>query len=594
MKVKNFFFSMLAMTGMLFATSCSQDELLNEPLNDEFVNATFTIGTTDGIGTRAVTIGTASKINWVACAIYDAEGEKMNLDQTVPFKNGQATYNVRLAKGQDYRAVFFAYCGDADTKESSYYNLSDLTNIQILTANSNIEERDAFTAFEPISADDLTKLKTVTKPVVLKRPFAQLNLGISSEEVEAAKNAGVEVAQTKIVVSDVYSAFNAYENNVVVSSLGSMEFNFNAIPDGDLVVNGDEYEYLALNYLLVGDMGTEKSLTDVYFYWKNEDGSKYNDPKTHFITIPVQRNYRTNILGRLLTTPSEFNITIDSDFVTPDAYVKNLDVIATVNVANATDLQTALDNAAQGGQTVIVLSDDITGDVKVTQKSGVDILINGNNKKFTGILTTYGNGRQAGTEALTIKNVNFVAANGADACILSPDRSVNNSYSYAHNVTVANCTFTDPDGTVNCAAVRHNDGGDEYWTIRKCNIDNTMHSIIQTNNVNGKLTIDKCEVYSKNGANLNSCTNVDITGCTFDVKGYAVRFGVATGGNYGVAKTYSIANSTLKSSLDDPNDAVIMFRASARDAKLTLTNTTVTGTTQVSGNTSETTIIGLN
>lgn len=594
MKVKNFFFSMLAMTGMLFATSCSQDELLNEPLNDEFVNATFTIGTTDGIGTRAVTIGTASKINWVACAIYDAEGEKMNLDQTVPFKNGQATYNVRLAKGQDYRAVFFAYCGDADTKESSYYNLSDLTNIQILTANSNIEERDAFTAFEPISADDLTKLKTVTKPVVLKRPFAQLNLGISSEEVEAAKNAGVEVAQTKIVVSDVYSAFNAYENNVVVSSLGSMEFNFNAIPDGDLVVNGDEYEYLALNYLLVGDMGTEKSLTDVYFYWKNEDGSKYNDPKTHFITIPVQRNYRTNILGRLLTTPSEFNITIDSDFVTPDGYVKDLDVIATVNVANATDLQTALDNAAQGGQTVIVLSDDITGDVKVTQKSGVDILINGNNKKFTGILTTYGNGRQAGTEALTIKNVNFVAANGADACILSPDRSVNNSYSYAHNVTVANCTFTDPDGTVNCAAVRHNDGGDEYWTIRKCNIDNTMHSIIQTNNVNGKLTIDKCEVYSKNGANLNSCTNVDITGCTFDVKGYAVRFGVATGGNYGVAKTYSIANSTLKSSLDDPNDAVIMFRASARDAKLTLTNTTVTGTTQVSGNTSETTIIGLN
>lgn len=594
MKVKNFFFSMLAMTGMLFATSCSQDELLNEPLNDEFVNATFTIGTTDGIGTRAVTIGTASKINWVACAIYDAEGEKMNLDQTVPFENGQATYNVRLAKGQDYRAVFFAYCGDADTKESSYYNLSDLTYIQILIANSNIEERDAFTAFEPISADDLTNLKTVTKSVVLKRPFAQLNLGISSEEVEAAKNAGVEVAQTKIVVSDVYSAFNAYENNVVVSSLGSMEFNFNAIPDEDLVVNGDEYEYLALNYLLVGDMGTEKSLTDVYFYWKNEDGSKYNDPETHFITIPVQRNYRTNILGRLLTTPSEFNITIDSDFVTPDGYVKDLDVIATVNVANATDLQTALDNAAQGGQTVIVLSDDITGDVKVTQKSGVDILINGNNKKFTGILTTYGNGRQAGTEALTIKNVNFVAANGADACILSPDRSVNNSYSYAHNVTVANCTFTDPDGTVNCAAVRHNDGGDEYWTIRECNIDNTMHSIIQTNNVNGKLTIDKCEVYSKNGANLNSCTNVDITGCTFDVKGYAVRFGVATGGNYGVAKTYSIANSTLKSSLDDPDDAVIMFRASARDAKLTLTNTTVTGTTQVSGNTSETTIIGLN
>ena len=591
MKIKNLFFSVLAMSSMLFVTSCSQDEVLNVSSNDEYVNATFTLGATDGIGTRAVTIGTASKINWVSCAIYDATGAKMNLDEIVPFVDGKATYNVRLAKGQDYRAVFFAYYGD-EAKASEYYDLSDLTNIKINTAKSNIEERDAFTAYELIDADDLTNMKAVEKAVTLYRPFAQLNLGINADEVAAAEKAGVVVAQTKVVVSNVYSAFNAYENAVVPSSIGNMEFDFNAIPAEDLVVNSEEYEYLALNYLLVGDLGTEKTLTDVDFYWQNADGTKYNDPKTNFINIPVQRNYRTNIVGRLLTTPSEFTITIDADF--DGEKVKDLDVIATVNVTNATELQAALDGAAKGGQTVIVFANDIEGDVKVTQKSGVDILINGNNKKFTGVMTTFGNGRQAGAESLTIKNVNFVAKAGADACIVSPDRSVNNSYSYAHNVTVDNCTFTDPDGTVNCAAVRHNDGGDEYWTIRGCNIDNTMHSIVQVNNVNGKLTIDKCNVYSKNGANLNSCTNVDITGCVFDVKGYAVRFGVASGGNYGVKKTFSIANSTLKSSLEDQSDAVIMFRASARDAKLTLTETTVEGTTKVKGNTEETTIIGLN
>ena len=34
---KNLFMSMLAIAGMLFATSCSQDELLNEPTTGDYV-----------------------------------------------------------------------------------------------------------------------------------------------------------------------------------------------------------------------------------------------------------------------------------------------------------------------------------------------------------------------------------------------------------------------------------------------------------------------------------------------------------------------------------------------------------------------------
>lgn len=292
-----------------------------------------------------------------------------------------------------------------------------------------------------------------------------------------------------------------------------------------------------------------------------------------------------------MTTPSEFTIEIDADF--DGEFNKDLSVITTVEVANATDLQNALNNAATGGQTAINFTGDIEGDVTITQKSGVDILINGNNYKFTGVMTTFGNGRQSGTEILTIKNINFVAKSGADACILSPDRSVNNKYSYAHNVTVDNCTFTDNDGTVNCAAVRHQDGGDEYWTLRKCTVDEKMHSLIQTNNVNHNLTIDGCTVKSKNGANLNSCTNVNINNSKFEVKGYAVRFGVNSGGNPEATKTFYITKSTLKTD-NSEGDAVIVFRTSAQNATLTLTETTVEGTTQVSGATEATTIIGLN
>ena len=256
-------------------------------------------------------------------------------------------------------------------------------------------------------------------------------------------------------------------------------------------------------------------------------------------------------------------------------------------VSTSEHLQDAFDD----GDTNIKFHSDITGDVEITQKSGVNVVIDGANKKFAGVMTTYGKGyNNTRTETLTIKNINFEAKAGASSCIVSPDRSKHNAYSYSHNVTVENCTFTDLDGTVNCAAVRHEDGGDWNWVIRGCTVDSTMHSILQVNNVEGKLTIDDCEVYSKNGANLNSCTNVEMTECNFDVKGYALRFGVNSGGNLGTAKTYLVKDSTLKSACDD-GDAVIMFRASAVDANLTLTNTSLVGTTEISGNTEATTIV---
>lgn len=265
------------------------------------------------------------------------------------------------------------------------------------------------------------------------------------------------------------------------------------------------------------------------------------------------------------------------------------DEFAGVITANtASELQNILNNAEE--DVTVFFGADITGDVVITQKEGIDVTVFGNGKKFNGVMTVFGNGRQNGSETLTIKEINFVAKNGANACILSPDRAVNNKYSYAHNVTVENCTFTDEDGTVNCAAIRHQDGGDKNWTVKGCTVLSGMHSILQVNNVEGSLAIEDCKVYSKNGANLNSTTKVAMNECEFDVTGYAVRFGVNTGGNPGTPKAFAINNSTLKSANGD-GDAVIIFRASAVDATLTLTNTTLVGNPEISGATSATTIV---
>ena len=335
------------MAGMLFATSCSQDELLNEPTTGDYVNAKFTIGTTDGIATRAaVNVGEGTTVNYVACAVYDATGEEMtDLRQYKPITNKTAEYSIRLVKGQAYRVAFFAYYGNSNGA-SDYYDLQYLTNIKIKDAASNIEHRDAFTNYVDVTAQE--SMKAVEKPVTLYRPFAQLNLGAVAEDVEAARKAGVVVTNSRITVSNVYTEFDAY-NNTIAAGAQSKEVTFlmNEIPGQDLYVDMDNnattadesFEYLALNYLLVGNAGSEKELTDVTFEWKTAN-NKTNDPVTVFKNIPVQRNYRTNIIGYLLTNPAVFNITIDEKFEKPDYNV----VYAGGTSANPEKLESVLED----------------------------------------------------------------------------------------------------------------------------------------------------------------------------------------------------------------------------------------------------------
>lgn len=250
-------------------------------------------------------------------------------------------------------------------------------------------------------------------------------------------------------------------------------------------------------------------------------------------------------------------------------------------VSTLADFQAALDEATS--DVLVQLGADITGDVKITQKDGVNIVIDGCDYTFTGVMTAFGAHRPDGAETLTIKNINFVAANGAASCIVSTSDN-----SYAHNVTIENCTFTDVDGKVDCAAVRGETGGDKNWVITGCTVDNTMHSLVQVQNVEGNLTIENCTVNSKNGVNLNQTTNIEMIGCEFDVKGYAVRIGAPSALTTD-DKNLTITNSTLTSACDD-GDAVIIVRSTATNVVITLENTTLVGTTEISGNTDDTTI----
>lgn len=413
MKKKNLFMSMLAMASMLFATSCSQDEVLNESATDDFVNATFTVSTSEGIGTRAVGDGTT--VNYVACAVYDAANKEITgLRQYVSLSDKKATYSVRLVKGQAYRVAFFAYKGKANGY-SDYYDMSDLKNIQIKDAVSNIEARDAFTNSVDVKASETTV--AVNKDVILKRPFAQLNLGSYAEDIEAASKAGIVVKKSKIKVTGVYKAFNALENNVAGTTV-DMTFDFNGLLSEKLKadVDGDgsdeEFDYLALNYLLVGGEGSQKATTDVTFEWETAN-SKTKDPATEFKNVPVQTNYRTNIVGYLLTNPAEFNITIDGTFQTPDHIVPEFVVLSAAELAHEM-------NPVNG---VINLTKDyVVTDAWTPLVFSGNITINGNGHTIQGLdkaLVGRANGANITINDLTIakSNISYSASDATETAL---------------------------------------------------------------------------------------------------------------------------------------------------------------------------------
>ena len=341
MKVKNLFLSMLAVAGMLAVASCSQDDFLGGNTTGDYVDATFTVSTADGIGTRA-TIGNGETVNKVACTVYDAKGNELDLYQIVDVQADRtATYNVRLAKGQAYRVAFFAYYGD-ENSNSNYYTVNDLKNIEVKEGQfSNIEERDAFTANYEVTKEMSMNSFNNEEPIKLKRPFAQLNLGTDAQELEAARKSGIVISESEIKVSNVYNAFSAYHNAVVKTAVAApMTFKLNAIPTEMLEVelNGiegiqddEKFTYLAMNYLLVGDLNSEKTLTDVEFIWATADGNT-NDPITSFPNVRTQRNYRTNILGKFITNPAEFNLVIDERF---DGNIDNYGIVVKNNNVTA-------------------------------------------------------------------------------------------------------------------------------------------------------------------------------------------------------------------------------------------------------------------
>lgn len=318
---KKLFLGMFAAAGMLFATSCSNDELDVVQSGNE-AQVTFSLAAEGGIATRAISDGTGAKK--LVYAVYNASGELIetiaNTDvngqivDNSAFDNGSTeNVTITLAKGQQYTVAFWA-----QNPNCTAYTTTDLKNVTIDYAGLNNDEtRDAFFKAETFTVTGNTEID-----VVLKRPFAQINVGVYQTDWDAAKASGIEIEKSKVTIENAATSINLLTGEVGGGQ--TVEYGFDIIPaqfatpetlDVDLDKDGtkENYVYLSMSYILANDETTgyaKTALEDLDFTFAPISGNNINFSEG-LNAVPVQRNWRTNIIGKILTGDVTFNITID-------------------------------------------------------------------------------------------------------------------------------------------------------------------------------------------------------------------------------------------------------------------------------------------
>ena len=283
----------------LLVTSCN-DEMDNGLKTGDEGTVTFTAQLPSEMGTRAFADGLTAK--HLQYAVYEAGqstplkvfGDETTVVGEAEMVNLKKSVTLKLTSGKSYDVIFWA---DATTDSPYTFNpASQEVSVDYSKVNNNSDNCDAFFKKETITVSGNQSVD-----VKLTRPFAQVNIG--TDDFDAAKASGLEVTQTE-VVAKAFATLNLATGKV--SDEADRTFTMKAIPtasDGEFPVAGG-YKYLSMDYLLVG---ADKATVDVAF--------NYGGPQNRtFTNVPVQRNYRTNIYGSLLTNTTDFNVVIEPAF----------------------------------------------------------------------------------------------------------------------------------------------------------------------------------------------------------------------------------------------------------------------------------------
>ena len=422
--MKKVLFSTVAMSAlMLMATSCADDQTSDLKAGAEST-VTITAQLPGDMGTRAFADG--KKATELHYAVYEkgtttplevckkADGTKGQPEGTATMTGLQTTISLQLTTGKEYDFVFWA---DAPGDNVYTFNSENQTvTVNYANAENNTDNLDAF--FGQKKALKVSGNMSISQE--LRRPFAQINIG--TDDFDAAAAAGYTVSESTIGVA-TYKTLNLLSEEV--SDPVTATFVKKPIPteDSKFSVNSKDYKYLSMSYVLVPK---DKETVDIAF--------DYTLTNRTFTNVPVQRNYRTNIFGSLLTNTADFNVVIAPGFNDPD-YNHN---VITITASTQAELATA----AKTPNAVIKLKESTTYTLPEDVAEGVTF--SGDETTVISIPQAIGySGKTIGFSGVTVKspNADYTGIQHAKAVTYTGCVIEGQPFSYAEKAVYNKCTF---------------------------------------------------------------------------------------------------------------------------------------------------------
>ena len=366
--MKTKLFKTLAATAMsVLAIACAKEPVAD---NGQQAGVSFTIEVPGAPATRAY--GEAEKATELYYQVFDNAGNTINGlgVQHTGLVGKTAKVNFQLVKDQTYNFVFWA-----QTATEGYYTFgtdgltqitANYTKADGTAQNANDENFDAFYAVKT-----LTITGPISETVTLKRPFAQINIGTKGTITAGTDSRDIVFtdATSAVTVTGVPTVFKPLAN--ADAQLGTpattVTFEAAAAPAGNITVNNEPYKYLAMNYVFASEAGAVTDITaTLTVEGKNVSLSVPN--------APIKRNWRTNIVGNLLTTEAGFDVVIDTNF----GGNEDIDL---ENIKNEASLKALF---ANGGTAKLASDFTVSEPIVLEGKKVVNLNLNGKTLTFNG------------------------------------------------------------------------------------------------------------------------------------------------------------------------------------------------------------------
>ena len=246
------------------------------------------------------------------------------------------TFDLRLIPNRNYHFVVFAdfvangsHALNADEQlavEGLHHDATNLQAIKILGDAINEECTDAYFATADIKIEN-----SAAQGIVLKRPYGKVRV-VATDLAEL--NLNVNPKAVKVVYTttqpDTFNAVNGKVSEVkeatqqftrVYGDISMTDLSQHTYTAGyDAMVKNGRHTHMTLftDYILATEEQRDIQF-DLYVYDHANMQPENEIKHTEFSTmIPVQRNYLTTIIGNVLTTATEIDVTIDDNFANKD------------------------------------------------------------------------------------------------------------------------------------------------------------------------------------------------------------------------------------------------------------------------------------